>query len=414
MDERAQLAWVARRVGFGLAPGQLDAWQARGIDAVLGDLTDPDLAGVERAPDPFADLPRRLDDGDQPFRRAVASWMGSVVTGPRPLESWMQLFWHDFFAVSAEVVPFPGLMYDHFELLRRLALGNFAELLRQVTTDAAMLVFLDGTTSTGRAPNENYARELLELYSVGVGSFDEDDVAAAAAALSGWVVAPRLDGAVRFVPHRADGSPRTVLGTTGVRDVDGVIEAVSRHPATPARMTQLLADKILGPGADAGVVARHQRRFADDLELTPLVRGLLEDGLDGAAGEVIIEPVPWLIGAVRALQAPPRAPDVAASLRATGQVPFLPPNVGGFPPPKSYLSTSATVARFNLAAAIADAAQAPTPALAAAERGDSHALADALGLVSGFSEPTRAAIAALDRPRDRLTVALASPDLVVA
>ncbi len=414
MDERAQLAWVARRVGFGLAPGQLDEWASKGVDTVLAELTDPDATGVAGGPDPFAELARGRDDGSAPFRRAVAAWMGSVVVGSRPLESWMQLFWHDYFAVSAQAVRLPGLMFDHFELLRRRGLGNFEELLRAVTTDGAMLVFLDGTTSTGHSPNENYARELLELYSVGLGNFEEADVQAAAAALTGWVVRPRFDGAVTFVSRRHDDTPRSLLGVTGVHDVDTVVEVVARHPATAARVTRLLADRILGPGADPGVVARHQAGFAEGLALAPLVRGLLEDGLGGAATEVLVEPIPWLISAVRALQAPPRGRDVAASLRATGQVPFLPPNVGGFPPPGSYLSTSATVARFNLAAAIAEAARAPTPARLAAERGDTDALAEALGLVAGFAPATAAAISSLDHPRDRLAAALASPDLIVA
>ena len=97
-----------------------------------------------------------------------------------------------------------------------------------------------------------------------------------------------------------------------------------------------------------------------------------------------------------------------------GQIPFLPPNVGGFPPPSSYLTTSATIARFNLANAIADATDRPTPATEAAAAGDLAALADALGLPAGFSSETAAAVASLTEPADRLAAALASPDLIVS
>ena len=414
MNERAQLAWLARRVGFGLAPGQLDAWEAKGVDTVLDELTDPDGHSVATVDDPFAALTREIVQGQNSTRDAITAWVRTIIDGQRPLESWMQFFWHDFFAVSARVVRIPGLMFDHFRLLRAHALGNFGEFLRQMTTDGAMLVFLDGTSSTAAAPNENYARELMELYSVGVGQFTEADVQAAARALTGWVVMRRRDDEVFHVPRRHDDRPQILLGVQGVHDVDSVIAAVIGHPATALRLTRLLAAKILGSSVDPVVIERHATLFWDSFELRPLVRGLLEDGLDGAGTDVIIEPFPWFVSAVRAVQAPPRGPVVATSLRSAGQIPFLPPNVGGFPPPLSYLSTSATVARFNLASAIAQAASRPTPALAAAQVGDIAALADALGLVAGFSASTAAAISTLDAPADRLAAALAAPDLIVA
>ena len=115
-----------------------------------------------------------------------------------------------------------------------------------------------------------------------------------------------------------------------------------------------------------------------------------------------------------AVGSPPRERVIGDALRMAGQIPFLPPNVGGFPPPTSYLTTSATTARFNMANAIADNARQPTPANEAAAAGDLAALADALGLPSGFSSDTASAIASLSEPADRLAAALASPDLIVS
>ncbi len=406
------MAWLARRVGFGLGPDQLDEWVALGADTVLDLLTTPDAAGVPVPADPFRELDRTSDD-DGFIREPILAWFGHAIAAERPLQTWMQWFWHDFFAVSAAVVRQPGLVFDHFNLLFDQGLGNFGDLLRAMTIDGAMLVFLDGTHSTAAAPNENYGRELLELYSVGVGEFDENDVLAAARALTGWVVRARIDLRVQFLAFRHDDTPQQLLGVDGVSDVDGVIDAVVAHPATAPRITRLLARRILGEVDDA-FVARHADSFAADLELAPLVRALLEDGLDGAGSAVVIEPFPWFVGAVRAVGSPPRERSIGDALRMAGQIPFLPPNVGGFPPPSSYLTTSATVARFNMANAIADSADRPTPLNQAAESGDVDAMADALALPSGFSSDTAGAIASLTRPKDRLAAALASPDLIVS
>ena len=407
------MAWLARRVGFGVGTGLLDDWVEAGADRVLDCLTDPDGAGVPAPGDPFDGLERTITDNAPNLRQTIGAWFGHVVAAERPLQTWMQWFWHDFFAVSAAVARQPGLVHDHFTLMFDEGLGNFADLLRSMTIDGAMLVFLDGTHSTAEAPNENYGRELLELYSVGVGQFTEADVLAAARALTGWVVGARRDLGVHFLPYRHDDDPQTLLGVTGVADVDSVIAAVTAHPATAPRITGLLARRILGD-VDEAFIARHADGFARDLELRPLVRGLLEDGLDGAGSAVLIEPFPWFAGAVRAVGSPPRERIIGDALRMAGQIPFLPPNVGGFPPPSSYLTTSATIARFNLANAIADAADRPTPATEAAAAGDLAALADALGLPAGFSSETAAAVASLTEPADRLAAALASPDLIVS
>ena len=413
MDERDQMAWLARRVGFGVGPGQLDEWVELGADAVLDLLTTPDASGVPAVEDPFAELERTITDNGPNLRETIGAWFGHVIAAERPLQTWMQWFWHDFFAVSAAVVRQPGLVHDHFNLMFDQGLGNFADLLRAMTIDGAMLVFLDGTHSTAAAPNENYGRELLELYSVGVGAFTEADVLAAARALTGWVVRARRDLGVQFVPFRHDDTPQTLLGVSGVSDVDTVVDAVASHPATAPRITRLIARRVLGDVDDA-FIERHATSFAADLELAPLVRGLLEDGLDGAGSAVLVEPFPWLAGAVRAVGSPPRDRIVGDALRMAGQVPFVPPNVGGFPPASAYLTTSATIARFNLANAIADGADRSTPARQAADAGDVAGLADALGLPSGFSTETASAIASLTNPKDRLAAALASPDLIVS
>ena len=412
MNERTQLGWLARRYGFGLLPGQLDEWEALGIDTVVDRLLDGDSHGVDPSPDPFLGLERRPENPGQGIRDATTSWLMDAVRSPRPFETWASFFWHDYFAVAAPAVRAAGFVHDHFRLLAEQSLGNFGHLLEDLTVDAAMLVFLDGTRSTGDSPNENYGRELLELYSVGVGEFTEDDVQAAAVALTGWVARFRFDE-VQFVPRRHDDTPQSLLGVSGVHDVATVIDAVTGHPATALRVASKVATAVLGGGADAGLVARHANAFAADLELRPLFRGLLDDALDGAAKPVLIEPVPWFVSCLKASGAAPRGRRLVGSFEATGQIPLNPPNVGGFPSQSSYLSTAATISRFNIASSIASTTPRDSRLFEAAARHDLDGLADAWGL-DGFTSSTIDALAGVTGAVDVLAAAMASPDLIVA
>ena len=412
MNERTQLGWLARRIGFGLRPGQLDQWESLGIDAVIDQLVDPDGSGVEPSQDPYEGLDRFPDKPGVGFRDLTTSWLAHSLQTPRPFETWTTFFWHDYFAVSAPVVRVVGFVHDHFRLLAQHGLGNFGEFLTDMTTDAAMLIFLDGGESTGENPNENYGRELLELYSVGVGNFTEDDVRAASIALTGWVVRRRLDS-VQFLPQRHDDAPQTLLGVDGVHDVSSVIDVVTSNPACAARVAKKVAYAILGVGADQGLISRYAAEFADTLELAPLFRSAIEDALDGAAQPVFIEPVPWFVSCLKATGGTPRTRGIGRAFEATGQVPFNPPNVGGFPGQRSYLSTAATISRFNLASTIAEAVPRDGAILGAAGRHDLDTLADSFGLES-FSPATAAALRDLNGDVAVLAAALASPDLIVA
>ena len=135
----------------------------------------------------WADWDFTYDRGDRGAQaqevEAYERWIGRLLGTERPLDHQLAWFWHDHFAVSFQVVKSLPMMLEHLERCWALGRGNFRELIREITTDPAMLVFLDGNTSTGDAPNENYGRELLELYTVGINNFSEADVAAAAAAL---------------------------------------------------------------------------------------------------------------------------------------------------------------------------------------------------------------------------------------
>lgn len=421
MDDRSAVAWLHRRIGFGLAPGELDALAALGAGTVLDRLLDPDAHGVPVAPDPWADLDLSGFDPATATREQrvapIGAWLVAMATTPRPLEEWMRWFWHGHLVSTLRVVKHPALMVGQLRLFGERGLGDLHGLLRAVTVDPAMLLYLDGATNQRGAINENYGRELLELFALGIGAYGEADVRAGATALTGWTV-ERGTGAARFVARRHDDTPQAYLGRTGVHDVDTVVDAVVGHPACAPFVAGRLARAVLGPDVDAGLVDRLGRDFASSgLQLRPLVRSVLEAGLDGAGGPVVQAPVPWMTSMVRATAAPVVAAVTAAGrrLEPAGQVPMMAPSVAGWPGGRSWLSSSATIARLDMAAAVAAAAPATSPALVAAGRADHPALAAALGRPEGFAEGTVAGLrqAAPAGARTVLAVAMAAPDVVV-
>jgi uncharacterized protein (DUF1800 family) len=413
MDERAQIAWVHRRAGFGATPAELDAAVERGLAAELDRLLAPLGDGDGLGDWDDALLPADPFDGDA-RRYAISRWLAIMATSQHPVHDRTAWLWHGHLVSSLDKVRVARLLVDQVRMLRTGGLGPFPDLLHAVTISAAMLVYLDGRTSTGEAPNENHARELMELFTLGVGQYDEDDVRAGAAALSGW----RLElgtGAPTFAPARHDDTPHRYLGVDGVHDVATVIDAITRHPAMPVFIARTVAAELLGGVGDDVVTSLAERFTASGFRTDALVRAALEVGIAGETTPVVVAPVPWLATALRLTGAAPADRALLVGLRSAGQVPLVPPNVAGWPGGGAWFATSTVVARAGLAAAVADAVTDDHPTLAASDDGDLDALAAALGLPEPtFSAATAAALRAARDPRARLALALVSPELVLA
>ena len=414
MDE--PLTWLARRVAFGRPVDRLVELVGSEPAHAIGVLTRPDDHAVARGPDPWEDLDLGGLD-DRAVRTAgpvvVDRWLDHMAATPRPLEEWMTWFWYDHFGVAYRVVRDLLPLVRHFRLLRRHALGNFRELVRDVTVDAAMLDFLDGGVSTGSAPNENYARELLELYTIGIGNYGEDDVAAAARALTGWVVRRPREWEVTFIAFRHDDRPNRLLGVDGVHDLDTVVDAVTSHPACAPFVAGKLARTVLGDEVSEEAIGRYAAVFTDSgLELAPLLASILSDGVAGSWSPLVDEPVRWLMTVEQAVGARLAAADRLRYLQVAGQVPGNCPSVNGYPGELVWLGASATIGRFNAAHQLAQVAADGSPALGAAVVGDLDALATALLRPVGFEPATRAALAPL-AGRDLLAAALACPEMIV-
>ncbi|MDG1409379.1 MAG: DUF1800 family protein [Acidimicrobiales bacterium] len=421
MTTRNNIALLARRVAWGLAPGQLDKLETAGTSAYVDALLDPDGAGIAAEPSPWADFDYIEDQElrQEQGLEALSRWMTHLVETERPLENTMAWFWHDHFAVSFQVAQYLPSLIDHLDLIRDQGLGDFRELIRSVSTDSAMLIFLDGATSTGDAPNENYGRELLELYTLGIGNYTEDDVAAASVALTGWVVRRRLGGEVQFVPDRHDSTPQLLLGEV-VSDVDSVVDVACSHSACAGFIAAKVARFFLGNPSELVVGNMTDRFTASGLGLPVLAHDVLDAAVAGESTPQIVAPVPWLVGALKATGAQIEPRIQVGLLRLMGQVPGSPPNVGGFPGASTWLASSATAARFSAANVVARATPDDAEALILAADGDWDGLADLFLRPQGFSAATLAALrdlptnVSIRRGEGALALSLASPDLLVA
>ena len=233
MDAAATVSRLYRRAGFGLTPGERAAAVQRGVDAEVARLLDPGAAGIAAPDDAWTGVDLSFTQGQVTATaiEMVHGWIGRMVATPRPLEERTAWFWHGHFVSALSKVRLPLAMATQIRLFQRVGLGSFPALVKAVTVDPAMLLYLDGTTSTGAAPNENYGREVLELFTLGRGNYAEADVHAGAVVLTGWHVDRADPSRSVFAPRRHDDSPQTYLGPPDVHDVDSVVGAITAQPA---------------------------------------------------------------------------------------------------------------------------------------------------------------------------------------
>jgi uncharacterized protein (DUF1800 family) len=323
----------------------------------------------------------------------------------------MAWLWHGHFVSGIDKVRVGRFMADQIRVFRSLGLGPFPALLRAVTIDPAMLVYLDLRTSTGSAPNENYAREVLELFTLGSAAVTEADVKAGARALTGWTV---VDGDARFVARRHDDTLVRYVGRDGVHDLDTVVAAIAARPELAELVAGVVALQLLGTAPDDLVTSLATSFRSSGLDVRALVGATLQAGLDGTTAPIVLGPALWLVQAQRVTGAKVDGGRRLALLRAAGQLPMLPPNVAGWPGGAAWFAAGTVVARTNLAAVVAAGVPADGAVMTAARGTDLAALAASLGLPEPFGDATAAVLGAARPGPPRLALALASPDFVIA
>lgn len=287
-----------------------------------------------------------------------AAWLYRLIHSPHPLRERMTLFWHNHFATSQAKVGNLGLMERQNALFREHALGNFGALLKAIGRDPAMLIWLDATTNRKSHPNENYAREVMELFSLGRGHYSEHDIREAARAFTGGFV---QGDSYRFVAAQHDAGTKTLFGQSGDFRDEQVAELLIAQPACALFIARKLVALLID-----------ETRAWSDAALKPVAERLRESGFQlAAAVEMIVRsraffnessrrtrvksPVEMVVGTLRALEAVRPTVSTRALARACermGQSLFQPPNVAGWPGGMAWINTTALLARANVAAAL--------------------------------------------------------------
>ena len=278
-----------------------------------------------------------------------AWWYREMIATPTPITEVMTLFWHGHFTSGLRNVKAPALLLRQNQLLRREALGNFGSMLREITRDPAMLLYLDGARSRERAPNENFARELFELFTLGEGHYSEQDVKEAARAFTGYSL-DRSSGAFRFRPRWHDDGVKTLLGRSGRFDGDDVVEILLAHPRTAELIVEKLWQAFIGDSPARRDVERLAAGFRDsNYEITPLLEKILLSPAfraPEARGALIKSPVDLLVGTLRLFEIPVGdGRRLAQATRRLGQDLFEPPNVKGWPGGTAWITGDSLIER---------------------------------------------------------------------
>ena len=256
----ALMAHLMRRAGFGATYEELEARAAKGYETTVDELVFPDDHGVP-AYDELT-LARYFPDMEVPSAPAMgtANFMYHLYTTPRPLVEKMTLFWHMVFATGNSKVDNPPEMLQQIEMFRQHGMGNYKELLVRLSKDPSMIFWLDNNENHKLAPNENWGRELLELFSMGQGHYSEDDVKTAARAFTGWTILPKIPRTPYqrhhwkfiFKAEDHDHGEKTFLGRTGNFNGEDIIDIIVDEPATAMFMARHLynffvADEVQVP-----------------------------------------------------------------------------------------------------------------------------------------------------------------------
>jgi uncharacterized protein (DUF1800 family) len=353
--DRRLAAHLYRRAGFAANTRELDEAVKQGPRAAVKRLL---AAGDES---------RAFDDEMQKFAKLTlaannpehlaAWWLHRMRHTPAPLLEKTTLFWHGHFATSAAKVRDAGLMFQQNQLLRQHALRGFENLVRGIARDPAMLLYLDSATNRKNHPNENFAREVMELFCLGVGKYSEQDIQQLARCFTGWEV---QHGVFQFNVYQHDGGVKKVLGKSGPFDGDEGLRIILEQPAAAEFVCAKLARFFVNDELDlpAEWIAPLARRFRDErLTVAPVLETILTSRLfysTASLGCKVRSPVELGIGLLRALDANANMVQLTGQLREVGQLPFFPPNVKGWDGGRTWIDSSALLGRAKLVRTIVE------------------------------------------------------------
>jgi uncharacterized protein (DUF1800 family) len=416
------VALLLRRAGFGPTAAELAAAKQAGYATTLSALLSPpgpDI-GSTTAPVPRLGLDSYANQPKNDKQKIAANqkrdaqtwqitrwWLDRMaVAGHQAVEK-LLFFWHGHWATSIDKVRSPQLMLRQLQTLRESR--DFADMARRMAIDPALVYWLDGQANTKESPNENLARELMELFMLGIGQYSEKDVKEAGRALTGWRVSVGSERCF-FEPENHDAGQKTILGVTDTFDTRGLVDLLLRRESCP----QFIAARLwyrYASSTEPIPKGTSERMVAAFPVPAAMLRALFEDDAFAAgAGALVKQPVEWLVGAMRQLGIRVGGlPDETATvilegLKSLGQLPFAPPSVGGWAAGTVWLTSAAAQVRLGLAGTLAT--------LANTDKLTPESVAYLLCL-DGWSNRTYAVLRGVRDPRHLLTLGLSSPEYLV-
>lgn len=422
-SETARVNHLLRRTTFGASAAELEQARSDGYNRTLDRIleTPPQQPPAYQSASGYGVNPTAL----------TTWWFQHMLTSKTPFAERMTLFWHNHFTSDYRKVgarePF---IYWQNLTWRNMAMSDLGSMLMKVTTDPAMLRYLDLATSTGSNPNENYSRELMELFTLGVGNYSEDDVRAAAKALAGWKE-PAPDGSVDVTLDKQNaitkryptwtapqpgqfqasrgyrGAPFKFLGKTAAWNTDTVLKQLLAQPATAEFIARKVTVHFVTPQPDGAYVKRLADKFrSSHYDMRTLMREVFTSPEFTSSNyrTLVKSPIEYMVSVLKALgnTSPPAAALAGTSSHSMGQVPFDPPDVGGWPNNDSWVSSNTMLGRVNFATAALTLTKQPPAAASALEHLDSVLGKQTAGLLNHAADDHARWFLALASPEFQL------------
>ena len=427
---RLETARLFHRFGFGPRPGEFVSAISAGVPATreklfansgtdLGLMNVPQLELTDLGQRPSPDDPKRASYSSELRRQnneLTTWWLDRMVLADFSLQEKATWFWHGHWATSIKKLNFALPMYKQHQTLQKYALGNFDEMVTAMLDDGALQFWLDGQENTAKSPNENLARELMELFTLGVGRYSETDVKELSRALTGIQVA-RTSGEVSFKKNRFDNGSKSILGVSQNFDRTSAGKFLVSQPNSKRFIAERVWFRYMSSQYALPANTKIESAF-EGREIRELLLALASsEAMRNSRYELVKSPVEWFVAVCRALNITPskltKNSALLNFLNKLAQVPFDPPNVGGWPTDDAWLSSASAQFRASFATwLVAQGDLSPIENLTPGER--VQKTADLLGVVE-WSARTKAALEGNVKSSKRLILlAICSPEYLVS